>query len=225
MTMVYYNTELAGMNDTQASSFLRTYSLKQGIKKFGKPGIEAVHKEMKQIHDRVIFEPIRIEEMTILERKRAMESLIFLTEKRDKTVKARVCANGINQRAYMSREEASSPTAASEAIIITGVIDAKQKRDVMTLDIPNSFVQTEISPDGDKIIMMIRGQLVDILLELCPGVYNDYVIDEGKHKIMYVRMLKALYGMLISSFLYYKKFRKDVESIGFEVKFIRYLCR
>jgi hypothetical protein len=57
----------------------------------------------------------------------------------------------------MSREEASSPTAALEAIIITGLIDAKQKRDVMTLDIPNAFVQTEISLDGDKIIMKIRG--------------------------------------------------------------------
>jgi hypothetical protein len=150
MTMMHYNAALAGMNDTQVSSFLQTYSLKQGIKKFGKQGIEAVHKEMKQIHDRVVFEPISIEEMTILERKRAIESLIFLTEKRDETVKARVCANGSTQRAYIayiSREEASSPTAASEAIIITGVIDAKQKRDVMTLDIPNAFVQTEISLD------------------------------------------------------------------------------
>jgi hypothetical protein len=125
MTMVHYNTELIGINDTQASSFLQTYSLKQGIKKFGEQGIKAVHKEMKQIHDRVVFEPISIEKMTILERKRAMESLIFLTEKREKTIKARVCANGSTQRAYIAREEASSPTAASEAILITGVIDAK----------------------------------------------------------------------------------------------------
>jgi hypothetical protein len=82
---------------------------------------------MKQIHDRVVFELISIKKMTILERKRAMESLIFLTERRDETIKAQVCANGSTQRAYIAREEASSPTAASEAIIITGVIDAKQK--------------------------------------------------------------------------------------------------
>jgi hypothetical protein len=105
------------MNDVQVSSFLQTYSLKQGIKKFGKKGIAAVHKEMKQIHDRVVFEPISIEETTKLENKRAMESLIFLTEKRNETAKARVCANGSTQRAYISQEEASSPTAASEAII------------------------------------------------------------------------------------------------------------
>ena len=41
-------------------------------------------------------------------------------------------------------------------------------------------------------------------------------IEENK-KILYVKMLKALYGMLKSSLLYYKKFRKDIEEIGFEV--------
>ena len=217
MTMQHYNTALAGMNDVQACSFLQTYSLKQGIKKFGEKGVAAVNKELRQLHDRVVFEPISIEEMTTLEKKRAMESLIFLNEKRDETIKARMCANGSTQRAYISREEATSPTAASEAIITTGVIDAKQERDVMTLDVPNAFVQTDIPLDGDKIIMKIRGQLVDILLAICPGVYTKYVRYEGKHRVLYVRMLKALYGMLISSILYYKKFRTDIESIGFQV--------
>ena len=33
----------------------------------------------------------------------------------------------------------------------------------------------------------------------------------------YVQMLKALYRMMVSSLLYYKKFGKDIESIGFEI--------
>jgi hypothetical protein len=218
MTMLHYNTALIGMTDLQAYSFLQTYSLKQGIKQFGSKGVAAAHKELKQLHDQVAFEPIHINEMTMLERKRAMESLIFLNRKRDgETVKARMSANGSTQQAYISREEAASPTVWSEAIITTGLIDAKQRRDVMTLDIPNAFVQTKIALDGDKIIMKIRGQLIDILLEICPGVYDDYMINKGKHKILYVRMLRALYGMLVSSILYYKKFRKDIEVIGFEV--------
>jgi hypothetical protein len=40
-----------------------------------------VMKEMKQLHKRTMFEPILIEDMTPLERKRAMESLLFLVEK------------------------------------------------------------------------------------------------------------------------------------------------
>jgi Reverse transcriptase (RNA-dependent DNA polymerase) len=36
-------------------------------------------------------------------------------------------------------------------------------------------------------------------------------------KVIYVQVLKALYGMLQASLLFYKKLRKDLEEIGFEV--------
>ena len=53
-----------------------------------------------------------------------------------------MCGNGSMQREYISRKEATSPTTALEAIITTRVVDAKQKRDAMMIDIPNKFVQT-----------------------------------------------------------------------------------
>ena len=81
---------------------------------------------MRQLHERIVFKPVMIEDLTPLERKRAMESLIFLTEKRDKIVKARFCANGSTQREYTPKEEATSPTAATESILLTGAIEAKQ---------------------------------------------------------------------------------------------------
>jgi hypothetical protein len=97
--------------------------------------------------------------MTQLERKRAMESLIFLVEKRDGRVKARTCANGNTQRAYMERNDAASPTAITESILIIATIDAKQKRDVMTADIPNAFVQMDVDEinqvKGEGIIVKI----------------------------------------------------------------------
>ena len=52
-------------------------------------------------------------------------------------------------------------------MLITGVVEAKQRRDAITLDIPNAFVQTDVpDKDGEKIIIKIRGSLVDILLEI-----------------------------------------------------------
>ena len=114
---------------------------------------------MRQLHERAVFEPIRVNDMTQVERKRAMESLIFLVEKRDGRVKARTCANGSTQCAYMERDEAASPTAMTESILITATIDAKQNRDVMTADIPNAFVQTDVNEKnqvkGECIIMKI----------------------------------------------------------------------
>ena len=71
---------------------------------------------MSQLHERAVFQPICIANMTQAERKKAMESLIFLVEKRDGRVKAKTCANGSTQCAYTEHDEAASPTAMAESI-------------------------------------------------------------------------------------------------------------
>jgi hypothetical protein len=81
---------------------------------------------MKQLNDRVCFVPISKSELNKMEKKRALESLIFLTEKRDGSMKARHCANGSTQRDYMEREEVSSPTVSTESTMLTSVIEAKE---------------------------------------------------------------------------------------------------
>ena len=75
----------------------------------------------------------------------------------------------------------------------------------MTLDIPNAFVQTNVlQGETDKtIIMKIKGELVNLLLEISPETYADFVIYEGKSKVLYVKMMKALYGMIKASVLYF----------------------
>jgi hypothetical protein len=176
---------------------------------------------MKQLHDRTVFQPIHVQDLTADERNKAMESLIFLVEKRDGSVKGQTCANGSTQRKYMDRDEAASPTASTESILITATIDAKQNRDIMTADILNAFVQTDVDKKnyvkGERLILKARGPIVNMLLDIAPEVYTDFVTYERGSKIIYLQMLKALYGMLQASLLYYKKFRADVESIGFEI--------
>ena len=110
----------------KALSILQTYTLKKGLKRFKKKGYDAAFGEMKQLHDRVCFDPINPRTMTLEERKKAMESLIFLTEKRDGRVKARTCANGSVQREWMAKEDTASPTTALESVIITAGIDAQE---------------------------------------------------------------------------------------------------
>ena len=202
-------------------SFVQQYGLKAGIKKFGQRGKDAAHDEMKQLNYREVFTPIDTTEMTFEERKKSMESLIFLVEKRDGRIKGRTCANGSVQREYIGREEATSPTASTDAVILTAIIDAKQGRDVMVADVPHAFVQTSINKErlkkGDRVIMKIRGVLVDMLENMNPAKYHDFVkTDKKGNKMLYVMMLKALYGMLIASLLYYKKFLNDIKKIGFE---------
>ena len=199
-------------------SLLQTYSLSKGLKKFGDKGYEAASGEMKQLHDRECFTPINVQDLTPVEQKRALESLIFLVEKRDGCVKARTCANGSVEHAWTAKDDSASPTAMTKLILLMAVIDAEEDRDVATVDIPNAFIQTDVSDneDGTRVIMKIRGPLVDMLVDLAPEVYANYVTFEGKSKVLYVHVLKAIYGMLRSAMLFYKKLKKDLESIGFK---------
>lgn len=199
-------------------NFVVTYSLKKGLKEFGKKGYDAAFGEVKQLHDRVVFRPVNVNDLTPLEKKRALESLIFLVEKRDGRVKGRACANGSTQRDYINKEDAASPTAVTESILITATIDAKENRDVMSADIPNAFVQTDmIQNNNEQVVMKIRGALVDMLLELDPELYGPFVVYENGEKVLYVILLKALYGTLQAALLFYKKLKKDLESIGFKI--------
>ena len=70
------------------SSFAETYSLNTGIKKLGERGYNAAFDEVNQLHQRGCFQPIDVNLLAPEERKKALESLIFLTEKRDGRAKA-----------------------------------------------------------------------------------------------------------------------------------------
>ena len=196
-------------------SMVQTYSLKAGIRKFGQKGKEAALTEMEQLHKRSVFKPVDPLKLTPLQRKRALESLIFLTEKRDGRIKARACANGSKQRKWMSRENTSSPTVSLQSVFITCAIEAHEGRDVAIVDIPNAFVQTPHV--GETVYMKIRGELANILVQTCPKLYKRYLVTEGGSPVIYLEIEKALYGMLESSLLFYKKLSKDLREQGFEV--------
>ena len=71
----------------------------------------------------------------------------------------------------------NSPTATAEAVMLTCVINAQENRDVAVVDIPNAFAQTVVS-DKDaehRVIVRIRGPLVDVLVGIMPDVYGSYV--------------------------------------------------
>jgi hypothetical protein len=148
-----------------------------------------------------------------------MEALMFLTEKKDGKVKGRMFYNDKPTREWLSKEDSSSPTASLEGILLTAVIDAKEGRDVMTADVPNAFIQTTMpkTKDGEtRVIMKITGVLVDLLVEMAPTTYKEFVVFENGKKVLYVEVLKALYGMLVAALLWYKQFRGDLEKIGFK---------
>jgi len=97
---------------------------REGLKKFGKEGNNAILKELSQLHQRDALLPKKKEDMTYEERKKALRYLMFFKEKRDGTIKARGCANGRSQHEYTTKGETSLPTVSLEAMMMSCAIDA-----------------------------------------------------------------------------------------------------
>ena len=111
--------------------------------------------------------------------------------------------NGAQQRDHVTKEEASSPTAFTESVILTSIVDAREGQEVATVDIPDAFAQTVIT-DAHKdyrVIARLRGKLVEILVDIAPDVYGSYVHENKKgEKVLLVQCINALYGTWWSHF-------------------------
>ena len=77
MVITTFNKCMEDVVEEHRQQHVVTYSLKAGINKFGNQAKASAHKEKKQLH--VFYK---------FERQRAMESLLFLTEKWDKMTKS-----------------------------------------------------------------------------------------------------------------------------------------
>ena len=73
-------------------------------------GVIALTLELKQINDLQAFILMDADSLTEEENQKAIPSLVFFTEKRCGTVRARECANGSKQREYTKKEDAASLT-------------------------------------------------------------------------------------------------------------------
>jgi hypothetical protein len=109
-------------------------------------GIEFLSKSgiIVGLHKRNCFNPVDVSSMTRSVKNRAMQSLLFLTGKRDGRIKGRLVYNGKPTRDWLSKEEAASPTSSLEGILLTSIVDVKENRDVMSADIPNAFIQAHL---------------------------------------------------------------------------------
>ena len=188
-------------------------SMKKGLRVFGEEGYAAVKKEMQQLHDRKVMQPITHKDLTPAQKREALGYLMFLKKKRSGTIKGRGHADGRKQRAYITKEESTSPTISTEAVFLTAVVDAWESWKVAVLDVPGAFMQV----DMDKLVRIwFEGEMVDKLLEIDQDLYASYVTEEKGKKGMYVELLKALYGTLRAAQLFWEKLQaKLVNDWGF----------
>ena len=201
-----------GTYETAIALITEQMSERKGLKTFGKDGADAIKKELEQLIYRKVMHGKRSCELTREQKRAALRYLMFLKQKRCGRIKGRGCADGRKQRVYKTKEETSSPTIHTESLFLTCIIDALEKRRVVTLDIPGAFMQTDI----DEIIhVKLVGELAELLTRVDPS-YNQFVTYENKKKVIYTELDKALYGTLQAALLFWKELSKFLENDGFK---------
>ena len=129
-------------------------SAKAGIRRFGDAARDAMRREFRQLDEKGVFEPIHAAEIGPDVKKQALRCINVIKEKRCGKIKGRTCADGRPQRNLYDKTETSSPTASSDAILLTLVIDALERRDVATADVAGAYLNADME---DYVLMRLTG--------------------------------------------------------------------
>jgi hypothetical protein len=129
-------------------------------------------------------------------------------------IKAHGCADG-SKRDHTAKEEATAPTVTLDTIFLQATILAHKKREVALCNIPGAFLQAD---NPDYVLMRLDGILAELMVTVAPIIHRKYITTNAKGKlVLYVQLEKALYGMMKSALLFYRKLVADLCSIGFKL--------
>ena len=66
--------------------------------------------------------------------------------------------------------------------------------------------------------MILRGKVADLMVCVNPTLYRPYITYLKKGvPMLYLRLSRALYGMLRAALLVHKRLKKGLKNMGFEI--------
>lgn len=86
---------------------------------------------------------------------------------------------------------------------MTCMFEASEGRDVAVIDLLGAFLHVDCN---DHVIMRFQGRLDRLMVLAAPQIYRTYITTGSKDEsILFVKLQKALHGMVKSALLFYKK--------------------
>jgi hypothetical protein len=94
--------------------------------------------------------------------------------------------------------------------MITAAIDAHEQCNVATINIPGAFLHAY---NAKETFLLLKGCLAELMVQVDAQLYRKFVInDKNNQALLYVKLSKAIYGLLKSTLLFYRKFVKDLKN-------------
>ncbi len=99
-------------------------------------------------------------------------------------------------------------------VFVASTIDARENREVVTINILRAFFHPT---NKDYVVMQMNGTLAKLMVQTDPKLYRNYLLNKKGKTVLYLRLQKALYGIIKSALLFYQKFVLELQSMGFVV--------
>ena len=186
---------------------------KDGIAKHGEAAVMALFKEFGQLHDKRVFTAIRASDLSFDQKKNALHAINIIKEKRNGMLKGRTVADGRKQRAWYTKQETTSPTISNDSLMAILTVSAGEKRKIAMWDVEGAYLHAE---QDNFVLVKFTGSSVDVLCQVDEEYKSFVTIEKGK-KVIYLQLLKALYGCLRSALLWYELYTSKIQGMGFEL--------
>ena len=98
---------------------------------------------------------------------------MFLKEKRDRSIKGRVVADGRKPQEKIDPKDATSPTVSTEAVMLTASIDAIDGRDGALVDLPGAYLSADMD---NEVHVVFRGTLAEMMMAANPALYQPFCV-------------------------------------------------
>ena len=85
------------------------------------------------------------------------------------------------------------------------MIDSFDDDSMAIFDIPGAYLNYDV-PEDKFVLLKLEDEFVDIMCEVKPDFIKD-VQQKGEKKILYLRLLKSLYGCIESALLWYNLYK------------------
>jgi len=187
-------------------------SAKKGIKMFGQEALKALADEYAQLDELAVFTPRDASKLTRTEKRNALRTIDLIKKKRCGKVKGRTVVDGRGQRNQYNKADTSSPAITFESLIATLVVDAYENRDVATSDVTGAFLKAK---QKDYVLLRLTGEAIDAIIKANPEKYEKHVVLEGNVRVLYLQLLRAMYGTLTAAIAWYTLFAETLMDMGF----------
>ena len=105
--------------------------------------MKATESETKQLHDKVVFSIIKGKQLTKIQKRETTQVLMFMKQKRCEK-KGHAVSEGWKQITILNKSDVTSPTAATQSVLITAEIYAIENMDVDVIYALREFLTADM---------------------------------------------------------------------------------